>query len=579
MNIQMNKTLFFIAGLLMYVSVGNTYGQDWGWARSADLNKAYSVTSANEGWPVASDKEGNVVMAMWNSADSMVLGSYRFHSLIYKKQVVVARYDAWGELLWAMGSSNGNSVPIDIALDHNDNVYLYGYFTGDSIQFGTHSIVRTNSSITNSCYIVKFDKGGNVLWTAKAGSIANGTGKQAFGSIAIDNTDNVYVSANYTNSSLMFGTTSITNSGNDDISLVKYNGSGSVIWAKKFGGAGYDRVSGLDISPNNEVYITGEFNSPTLDFGNVALSYSSSYPVAGTNHFNVFLAQLTTDGTTNWATQSTGDTRVMCVAADSTGDVYIGGMIADTVASFGGSSILHKNNHPYLIKFNVGGGSVARVQVFNQSSTVGINPHPIWGIAIDPCNNAWVSGGMDTAVGNGVYLDTSIIMPAPAGSMDPMFIACYDPKGALLDYSALLSGGKENSGLATDGYGNVFLCGNFAGLDQFILGSDTLFTDPNMTSCYFLTRYNPASYCDPSAIRAAGHTSNGIQLYPNPANTLLNISAGTKIRQITIYSVLGKTVFAGAFNADAAQINIADLPAGVYLVRVNDQTVRRFVKQ
>ena len=72
---------------------------------------------------------------------------------------------------------------------------------------------------------------------------------------------------------------------------------------------------------------------------------------------------------------------------------------------------------------------------------------------------------------------------------------------------------------------------------------------------------------------------NEINYYPNPVGTKLNITAAYPITSIEISSVLGKVIYSRNYNADKVQIDVADLPAGVYFIRINGTEVRRFVKE
>ena len=73
--------------------------------------------------------------------------------------------------------------------------------------------------------------------------------------------------------------------------------------------------------------------------------------------------------------------------------------------------------------------------------------------------------------------------------------------------------------------------------------------------------------------------NNGISIYPNPATTALNISATGKINSVTISDLPGQVILSNKYDAGRVQIDIAQLPAGVYFVRVNGTEVRKFVKE
>jgi len=82
-----------------------------------------------------------------------------------------------------------------------------------------------------------------------------------------------------------------------------------------------------------------------------------------------------------------------------------------------------------------------------------------------------------------------------------------------------------------------------------------------------------------SAVQNIAATTENIKIYPNPSSTALTITSDDKISQITITNLLGQTLFTGNYNSEQVAVNVADLPAGLYLVRVNDTEVRKFVKR
>lgn len=74
-----------------------------------------------------------------------------------------------------------------------------------------------------------------------------------------------------------------------------------------------------------------------------------------------------------------------------------------------------------------------------------------------------------------------------------------------------------------------------------------------------------------------------VNLYPNPANDLLNVVANDKIQQIQIIDVTGKIVMNQAVsNLNSTTLSVNDLNTGVYIVNVetnNGQRQLRLVKQ
>ena len=70
-----------------------------------------------------------------------------------------------------------------------------------------------------------------------------------------------------------------------------------------------------------------------------------------------------------------------------------------------------------------------------------------------------------------------------------------------------------------------------------------------------------------------------IKIFPDPARSQLTISAPEKISMVVISNLLGKVVYNHQYNSTSVQVDIADLPPAVYLVRINGTEIRRFVKQ
>ena len=70
-----------------------------------------------------------------------------------------------------------------------------------------------------------------------------------------------------------------------------------------------------------------------------------------------------------------------------------------------------------------------------------------------------------------------------------------------------------------------------------------------------------------------------LQIWPNPASLKLNIIASEKIRNIEILNLIGQTICTHEYNMEKVQVDVANLPAGMYIVRINGSEMRKFVKE
>jgi len=70
-----------------------------------------------------------------------------------------------------------------------------------------------------------------------------------------------------------------------------------------------------------------------------------------------------------------------------------------------------------------------------------------------------------------------------------------------------------------------------------------------------------------------------MRIAPNPAQNEIRVNCATKIKQLTIYNMMGQTVFGKKYETNDARINIANLPAGFYFLKINETAVKKFSKE
>jgi rhamnogalacturonan endolyase len=91
-------------------------------------------------------------------------------------------------------------------------------------------------------------------------------------------------------------------------------------------------------------------------------------------------------------------------------------------------------------------------------------------------------------------------------------------------------------------------------------------------SYYRLKQVNVDGSFNYSAIRQVKFTSTAVSVYPNPASTFIKVTlrSGDTIKAVSIYTVHGKLVYAGGINTLQQTIDISQLAAGTYIVKVTD---------
>lgn len=109
-------------------------------------------------------------------------------------------------------------------------------------------------------------------------------------------------------------------------------------------------------------------------------------------------------------------------------------------------------------------------------------------------------------------------------------------------------------------------------------GIDTMRTTGKFTSNYY--------YFDNIIVRKLSSASIAemnsdleTTIQPNPVGSILSIVSGGIVSDVAIYNVVGSRVFDAKYNSKHVEIYVADLPMGVYTIRINGAQVRRFLKR
>jgi hypothetical protein len=134
----------------------------------------------------------------------------------------------------------------------------------------------------------------------------------------------------------------------------------------------------------------------------------------------------------------------------------------------------------------------------------------------------------------------------------------------------------------TSGYGQVatlkFILSNSVGYGQLyftISGAVKADHDGNLAS---LNTGTDSVATMPQTTGINKFNFGQIVLYPNPSHSLITLQAQTDLGGIKIYNSLGEIIFNELEKTNKTTINISDLPAGVYTVKLKDRFIR-FVKE
>jgi hypothetical protein len=340
-----------------------------------------------------------------------------------------------------------SAMPLSIKEDHNGNVVVVGYFYG-TVNFGGGPLTSAGNE---DIFVAKYDSTGTFQWAQRFGSL---TTDEATG-VAIDSNDNIVVVGLF-GGTVNFGGVSLTSAGNEDIFVAKYGSSGTLLWAKGFGGTAGESCNGVALDGSDNILITGYYgySGTAVDFGGGPL------PLSGGLVEEVFVAKLNSNGGYLWANgyASSGNDSGNGIAVDGSGNLVVVGSFQGSL-SLGGST------------FTSAGGSDVFVAKYS-----GSNGAHMWSVsgggsgndrgkavAVDASGNVVVTGEF---IGTASIGGSTLSSPYNPG-YNNMFLAKYSATGTPVWSQGFVSyesnGLASGRGLAVDGVGNIVLTGYVEG--------------------------------------------------------------------------------------------------------------------
>ncbi len=406
-----------------------------------DLNlpstTAWSGGSPQEdaGHAIATDSSGNVFITGHFSGTATFGDTSAISSGYW--DIFVAKYNNTGSLQWVQTAGGANNdVSNCIAIDKNGDVVIAGYFY-ISCTFDSTTLTSAGKA---DIFIAKYSNNGTLIWVDNEG----GTEIDAASSIALDSTDNIYITGYYS-ASATFGTRTIPNAGRPDVFFAKYNTNGTLQELVWLGSSGSEAGKGITVDKTGAIYVTGYYGSSTISFDNFTLTQMGTY--------DIFIAKY--DPVLNgwaWATNAggTADDRGNGIAVDNNGSLYVTGFFGDT-STFGSTSSLTSmgNGDTFIAKYDTNGNLI---WAKNSGS---INDESGNSVSVDSDRNIYITGYFnDTASFDNISVTS-------AGDID-IYIAKYNSAG-VIQWVQRYGGvyGDKGIGITVDNANNIYMTGAF----------------------------------------------------------------------------------------------------------------------
>ncbi len=454
---------------------------------------------------------------------------------------------------WIVKLNSAGTVVWDKTIGGTLNDYLYAVIPtadGGSIACGMSESGLTGNKTdnTNGLYdywVVKLDNSGNITWQNSIG----GTGNDYAFVNAIDQTsDGGYAIAGYSQS-LISGDKTEANTGSWDYWILKINSTGSILWQTVLGGVSGDYANAI---------------SATTDGGFIVGGFSYSSAGGDKDEDAIGDADF-------WIIRLAGD----CVPAEE-----ICNDIDDDC-----DGIIDDNNLDIDITVYSGttfcqGGSVTMEAFHNGTSLQ-------W--KKNGANIPGATSALYTANKAGVYTCVTTGLCSTEESIGTTVTVNKNPK------AVITAGGPTT--FCAGGSVTLSVTPVAGGMYQWFQGPSAIAGETGLnyvatTSGNFKCRVTKAatgcvkmSTPIPVSVtcKEGEFVENNIQIYPNPASTVVTISTlNNNEKTIHLIDALGSVIATQITTENVLQMNIEQLPAGVYFVQIVENgiiTSNNFIKQ
>ncbi|MBN2023183.1 MAG: SBBP repeat-containing protein [Pirellulales bacterium] len=364
---------------------------------------------------------------------------------------VVKFSSSTGDHLWStyLGGSNAETA-WDVATDTSGNVYVCG--STESSDWNISGGWDTSLGGASDGFVVRLSGStGTHVWSTYLG----GSSAESAWGVATNSSGDVYVCGQTYSSDWGFsGGWDTLHSVYDDGFLVKLSGSeGAHLWSTYLGGDNHDEASAVATDGENNVYVCGTTYSTSWA---VAGGWDTSY-AGSSDGFVVKLSDST--GAHLWSTYLGGASGewARSVCTDIQNDVFVCGSSCSAGWGIAGGWDTTAgdpqgwSDDGFVIKLSgLTGAHLWSTYLGGTSSEIA------WGIATDDGGNVFACGETNsTGWGIAGGWATSF-----AGSGDGFVVKLSGSTGAHL-WSTYLGGSNTDraSYIATDGAGNLFICG------------------------------------------------------------------------------------------------------------------------
>ena len=250
---------------------------------------------------VVATEDGGYIAGGYFYSDSIQIGDYILTNNGESDGMII-KYSAEGEVEWARTVEGSDVDRICSVAETSDGGYIAGgYFLSNSIQVGDYTL--TNNSQYNDAsgdyysdgMIIKYSAEGKVEWARTVGG-----SRDDFIESVTPTSDGGFIAGGYFSSnSIQVGDYTLTNNGESDGIIIKYDESGEVQWVKAIGGSSYDYINSIASTSDGGAIVGGYFHSDEIQVG--------EYKLISNGYHDGMIIKYNSRGEVEWTRNLGGD--------------------------------------------------------------------------------------------------------------------------------------------------------------------------------------------------------------------------------------------------------------------------------
>ena len=218
--------------------------------------------------------------------------------------VFLVMYDSLGTKQWTrqFGSSYSD-IGRGVAVDGSGNIYITGETVG--------GLDGNTNAGSYDMFLVKYNSSGAKQWTKQLGDLYSNSSS----GVAVDGIGNIYIIGD-----IVDGLDGNTAAGDYDMCLVKYTSSGAKQWTKQLGSSMSDNAQGIAVDGSGNVYITGGTSGGLDGNSNTGMNdiFLVKYDSSGTKQWTRQLGTSTIDFAYGVAVDGSGN---VYITGETSGDL------------------------------------------------------------------------------------------------------------------------------------------------------------------------------------------------------------------------------------------------------------------